>query len=293
MKITEGYMPFKGYQTYYRIVGECREGKKPLILMHGGPGSTHNYFEVLDQLAEDGRALIMYDQLGCGNSYVDNRPDLWNQETWTEELIALREYLGLKEVHLLGQSWGGMLALSYVCDKKPEGVKSLILSSTLPSSKLWAEEQHRMIRFMPQEMQEAIAHAEETGNYDDEAYVKANEEFMMRHCAGTPDPEGPECLTREKKSGSESYVTAWGPNEFTPLGNLRDFEYRDQLGDIKEPALVISGINDLCTPVVAKAMYDGIPNAKWELFRYSRHACFVEETEKYIQIVRDWMNEND
>ena len=256
MKITEGYMPFKGYQTYYRIVGECREGKKPLILLHGGPGSTHNYFEVLDSLAEDGRALIMYDQLGCGNSYVDNRPDLWNQETWTEELIALREHLGLKEVHLLGQSWGGMLALSYVCDKKPEGVKSLILSSTLPSSKLWAEEQHR-------------------------------------HCAGTPDPEGPECLAREKKSGSESYVTAWGPNEFTPLGNLRDFEYRDQLGDIKEPALVISGINDLCTPVVAKTMYDGIPNAKWELFRYSRHACFVEETEKYIQIVRDWMNEND
>ena len=123
--------------------------------------------------------------------------------------------------------------------------------------------------------------------------MKANEEFMMRHCAGTPDPEGPECLTREKKSGSESYVTAWGPNEFTPLGNLRDFEYRDQLGDIKEPALVISGINDLCTPVVAKTMYDGIPNTKWELFRYSRHACFVEETEKYIQIVRDWMNEND
>ena len=201
--------------------------------------------------------------------------------------------MGLKEVHLLGQSWGGMLALSYVCDKKPEGVKSLILSSTLPSSKLWAEEQHRMIRFMPQEMQEAIAHAEKTGNYNDEAYLKANEEFMMRHCAGTPDPEGPECLTREKKSGSESYVTAWGPNEFTPLGNLRDFEYRDQLGDIKEPALVISGINDLCTPVVAKTMYDGIPNAKWELFRYSRHACFVEETEKYIQIVRDWMNEND
>ena len=182
-------MPFKGYQTYYRIVGECREGKKPLILLHGGPGSTHNYFEVLDSLAEDGRALIMYDQLGCGNSYVDNRPDLWNQETWTEELIALREHLGLKEVHLLGQSWGGMLALSYVCDKKPEGVKSLILSSTLPSSKLWAEEQHRMIRFMPQEMQEAIAHAEKTGNYNDEAYLKANEEFMMRHCAGTPDPE--------------------------------------------------------------------------------------------------------
>lgn len=293
MKVVEGYMPFMGYQTYYRIVGECKNGKKPLVLMHGGPGSTHNYFEVLDKLAEDGRALVMYDQIGCGNSYVENRPDLWTQETWTKELIALREHLGLDEIHLLGQSWGGMLAISYVCDEKPEGVKSIILSSAHPSSQLWAEEQHRMIKFMPQEMQDAIARAEASGNFDDEEYIKANEEFMLRHCAGAPDPNGPECLTRAKVSGKESYLVGWGPNEFAPLGNLKDFEYRDQLGNIKQPALVISGINDLCTPVVAKTMYDGIPDSEWELFRYSRHTCFVEETEKYIEVVRKWMEEHD
>ena len=54
MKVIEGYMPFMGYKTYYRVVGECQEGKKPLVLLHGGPGSSHNYFEVLDYLAEDG-----------------------------------------------------------------------------------------------------------------------------------------------------------------------------------------------------------------------------------------------
>lgn len=293
MKVVEGYMPFMGYRTYYRVVGECKNGKKPLILMHGGPGSTHNYFEVLDKLAEEGRAIVMYDQLGCGLSYVENRPDLWTKEIWTKELIALREHLGLDEVHLLGQSWGGMLELSYVCDYKPEGVKSLILSSTLPSARLWAEEQHRMIKFMPQEMQDAIAYAEKSGDYGNEEYLKANEEFMLRHCAGVPDPDGPECLTRAKVSGKEAYVIGWGPNEFTPLGNLRDFEYRDRLGEITQPSLIISGINDLCTPVVAKTMYDGIPNAKWELFRESRHACFVEETEKYIEIVNKWMEEHD
>lgn len=75
MEIKEGYMPFMGYQTYYRIVGKTEEGKSPLILLHGGPGSTHNYFELLDRVAESGRAVIMYDQLGCGNSFVEDIPN--------------------------------------------------------------------------------------------------------------------------------------------------------------------------------------------------------------------------
>ena len=67
MEIREGYMPFMGYQTYYRMVGTLTGNKKPLILLHGGPGSTHNYFEVLDRLAEeDVRQQVMYDQIGCG-----------------------------------------------------------------------------------------------------------------------------------------------------------------------------------------------------------------------------------
>ena len=157
MKITEGYMPYLGYKTYYRIAGECSGNKKPLILLHGGPGSTHNYFEVLDQLADEGRAIISYDQLGCGNSYVEGHSELWCSETWMNELIELRKYLGLDEIHLLGQSWGGMLSIEYLCDHKPEGIKSVILSSTHPSAKLWAQEQHRMIKFMSQEDQDAIA----------------------------------------------------------------------------------------------------------------------------------------
>ena len=108
MEIREGYMPFMGYQTYYRMVGTQTGNKKPLILLHGGPGSTHNYFEVLDRLAEeDGRQLVMYDQIGCGESYVEDRPDLWNAEVWIRELEELRSHLGLSQAHLLGQSWGG------------------------------------------------------------------------------------------------------------------------------------------------------------------------------------------
>ena len=294
MKITEGYMPYLEYKTYYRVVGDPNPKKAPLILLHGGPGSTHNYFEVLDKVAEmDNRQLIMYDQIGCGNSYVDNRPDLWNREVWVKELMALREHLGLDEVHILGQSWGGMQALEYVCNYKPEGVKSIILSSTLPASWMWGLERKRNISLMPKEMQDAIDKATSTGDYSSPEYQAAEAEYMLRHCAGPTDENSPECLTRKVKKGGEAYVVGWGPNEFTPLGTLKDYDVTEQLKDIKQPALVVSGGYDLCTPYIAKYMYDRIPNSKWELFRDCRHMCFVEENEKYIDMLIKWLNEND
>lgn len=294
MEIREGYMPFLEYKTYYRVVGKNTGNKKPLVLLHGGPGSTHNYFEVLDRIAEeDGRQLVMYDQIGCGNSYVENRPDLWNSKVWIEELIELRKHLGLDEIHLLGQSWGGMQTLEYVCNYKPEGLKSIILSSTLPASWLWAEEAQRMIAQMPQDMQDAIKKATESGDYSSPEYQIAEAEYMRQHCAGEVTENDPECLRRPKKAGRESYVVGWGPNEFTPLGTLKDYDVIDQLGDIKEPALIINGGNDLCTPYVAKFMYDRIPNSEWELFRTCRHMCFVEDNDHYVEVLKKWMNKND
>ena len=294
MEIREGYMPFLEYKTYYRVVGKNTGNKKPLVLLHGGPGSTHNYFEVLDRIAEeDGRQLVMYDQIGCGNSYVENRPDLWNSKVWIEELIELRKHLGLDEIHLLGQSWGGMQTLEYVCNYKPEGLKSIILSSTLPASWLWAEEAQRMIAQMPQDMQDAIKKATESGDYSSPEYQAAEAEYMRQHCAGEVTENDPECLRRPKKAGRESYVVGWGPNEFTPLGTLKDYDVIDQLGDIKESALIINGGNDLCTPYVAKFMYDRIPNSEWELFRTCRHMCFVEDNDHYVEVLKKWMNKND
>lgn len=294
MKVQEGYMPYLGYETYYRIVGEQHGNKKPLVLLHGGPGSTHNYFELLDDIAVDGRQLIMYDQLGCGNSAVPSHPELWKKETWANELIELRKYLGLDEIHLLGQSWGGMLAFIYMCDYHPAGIKSLILSGTLPSAKLWAQEQHRMINnFMSEEDKAAIAQAEKTGNYDDPAYQKANEKYMEQHAAATPTADSPEPLRRKKISGTESYMVAWGPNEYSPEGTLHDYNYLDQMKNITTPTLITSGINDLCTPLIAKTMYDGIPNSRWELFAHSRHMPFVEENAKYEELLTKWLDDHD
>ncbi len=280
-QVIEGYMPFKEFKTYYRIVGDQKEA--PIILLHGGPGSSHNYFQVLDDLANEGHTLIMYDQLGCGNSYVENRPDLWNLDTWMEELESLISYLHLEHFHLLGQSWGGMLAISYAIEKKPKGLVSLILSSTLPSSKLWAHEQHRLIHLLPEKYQQAINEAELTNTFDSPLYIEANAYYMDLHCidANTPYPHG--------RSGREAYITAWGPNEFHPDGTLKYFDYTDRLKEIEVPTFIISGTNDLCTPLVAKTMYDRIPNSEWELFDGARHMVFVDCNTEYKQSLSSWL----
>ena len=293
MKITEGYMPFEGFETYYRIVGEGSEGKAPLVLLHGGPGSTHNYFEVLDRIAESGRQVIMYDQIGCGNSFVEGHPELFNADTWIKELIALREHLGLDEIHLLGQSWGGMQAIWYALEYKPKGIKSYILSSTLSSAKLWEKEQKRRISYMSEADQKALLEAEKTGDYSSKEYNEALDRFMKMYCAGEVTENDPECLRRPKKSGSEAYVVGWGHNEFSPSGTLAGYEFTDRLHEIEEPCLITSGAIDLSSPYISKTMYDRIPNSKWELFEYSRHMPFVEENEKYMEVLNKWLEEND
>lgn len=288
--IIEGYMPYLDYQTYYRIVDGG--DKTPIVLIHGGPGSTHNYMEMLDCIVESGRKVISYDQLGCGNSYLDGHPELWNADTWINELIALREHLNLKEVILLGQSWGGMLIIQYMIERKPEGVKGIVLSSTLPSSSLWAKEQHRLISFMSKKDQDAIKYAEENNIWDKPEYLHANEVFMKQHCADIKDTD-PECLTRKKESGAESYLYGWGPNEYTPTGTLKDFEYTNRLHEITVPTQIMSGTNDLCTPLVAKTMFDHIPHSQWELFDGARHMCFAEQNEHYCNILNNFLNQLD
>ena len=96
-----------------------------------------------------------------------------------------------------------------------------------------------------------------------------------------------------KKAGEESYLYGWGPNEYVPSGSLKDFEYLEKMKEITEPTLVVSGTDDLCTPLIAKEMYDALPNARWELYQGVRHMCFVEDNPRYLRMMREWMDQYD
>src|ERR1051326_2329837 len=114
--VREGYIPFHGFRTWFRVVGDREEaGKLPLLTLHGGPGAAHDYLEPLEALAATGRRVIFYDQLGCGNSSLtEPAPSLWTVALYVQEIDAVCKFLGLERFHLLGQSWGGMLAMEYM-----------------------------------------------------------------------------------------------------------------------------------------------------------------------------------
>ncbi|KRM79200.1 proline iminopeptidase [Lapidilactobacillus dextrinicus DSM 20335] len=292
-KVVEGYMPFREYQTYYRIVGDANPKKAPLVLLHGGPGSSHNYYELLDDYAEkSGRQLIMYDQVGCGKSSLPEDESVYVKETWAEELIALRKYLQLDQIHLSGQSWGGMLAMFYLTSYNPQGVKSVMINSSPASIKLWTQEQHRLIKYLSPEDQQAIADAEANNDFTGAKYLAANERYMDAYAWETDKSKLPEPMQRPTNGQRASFI-AEGPNEFTENGSISDFEVTDQLYKIQIPAMVTSGTDDLCTPLIAKSVVDHIPGAKWHLFGNSRHLALLDQHDEFISLLDNWLNEND
>lgn len=287
MKISEGYIPFKGYRTWYRIVGECVAGKLPLLALHGGPGAAHDYLESMDEIASDGRAVIYYDQLGCGKSPVPSNPDMWQVELFVEELAAVRSALGLDKLHIYGQSWGGMLAMQYALTQPP-GVCSMILSSSPASLPLWASEARRLLSALPQEMRQAVEAAEQTGDYGNPAYHEAMGEYYKRHvCSVTPYPD---FVMRSFNQLGEVYSVMQGPSEFNPTGNLKDWDITARLGEIKIPTLIISGDMDEATPLISHTIHDGIVNSRWELM-HGTHFIHIEQTQAYNAIIEDYLNE--
>jgi proline iminopeptidase len=295
MEIHEGYISFQGYRTYYRIVG-AEYRKTPLLILHGGPGSTHNSYELLDDFAEkDERPIVMYDQLGCGLSALeDPHPALWKASTWVDELINLRSELHLSEIHLLGHSWGGMLSIIYLTDYAPKGVRSVVLSSTLSSARLWSQETHRLLRFLPEEEQEAIARAEKEKDFSSLEFLSANQHYLSLYVGDKPKDTDPDCLRRPKVFGKESYELAWGPCEFTPLGTLRDYEYTEKMKNIRLPVLFTSGANDESTPLQNKTMMEQIPGEKrWVLFAKSRHMSYYEEHDLYEEELKRFLDAHD
>ena len=157
LKVTSGTVPFRGYRTWYEVVGElpAPDGKLPLLVLHGGPGLPHDYLEALARLAEAGRPVIFYDQLGCGKSDHPDDATLWVMETFVEEVGAVRDALELDQVHILGHSWGGWLALQYALSQ-PAGLVSLVLASTCASIPAFAAETRRLKESLPAEVHPGI-----------------------------------------------------------------------------------------------------------------------------------------
>jgi proline-specific peptidase len=282
----EGWVEHDLGRTWYRIVGDTGAERAPLLALHGGPGSTHHYFAPLERLARDGRAVVLYDQVGCGRS--EKRPERdWSVRLFLDELDALRAELGLTRVHLLGTSWGGMLALEHAL-RRPGTLAGLILSSTLASVAEWEEDARRFRDALPPDVREVLDRHEAAGTYDDPEYEEAMKAFDARHFH-RGDPDRPELVRMRQERSREAYRAMCGPNEWTMTGALRGWDVRPRLGELDLPTLVVRGRYDLCTERIARVLVDGIRGAQYVVMEESSHTPVLEETDRYLELVGEFL----
>jgi proline-specific peptidase len=287
----EGFLPFAGHRTWYRIVGEEEdEGKLPLLCLHGGPGATWNHLEPYAALAE-GRRVVFYDQLGCGNSAVDepHDPSLWTPGLYLEEIDTIREALGLARCHVLGHSWGGMLGMAYAA-KRPAGLTDLIVESSPASVPFWLTELDRLRAELPAEVEATLRRHEREGTTEAEEYEATMMVFYDRHlCRIRPWPDWLQRTFEAMAANREVYLTMNGPSEFHVIGSLKDFDLTSSLGAIGVPTLLFCGEFDEVTPATVARAHAAIPGSQFVVLEGCSHMSQAERPDLTLGLLRGWL----
>lgn len=290
---TVGTIPFGEWETWYRVTGDLGSPLTPLVVAHGGPGCTHDYvLEIANLAPRTGRPVIHYDQLGGGRSthLPDKGADFWTVQLFLDELDNLLAALGIKDRYfLLGQSWGGMLGAEHAI-RQPAGLRALVISNSPASMELWVAEAKRLRADLPENVREALDRHEADGTTEDPEYLAATQAFYDRHvCRVVPNPPEVVTMTEYLNADPTVYHTMNGPNEFFCIGTLKSWTVVDQVHHIVAPTLLCSGRYDEATPATVQPFFDAIPDVRWEIFEESSHMPFVEEPERYLSVVGDFL----
>jgi proline iminopeptidase len=278
----EGFVDVPGGKVWYRIDGDGPG--TPLVVLHGGPGASSYYLESLARLGDD-RPVVFYDQLGAGRSDMPSDTTLWRIERFMAELDSERGRLGLREIHLLGHSWGTMLATDYLL-AGADGVRSVVLASPALSTPLWQRDADTLILTLPDSIQEAIRIHEADGNFDSPAYQAAMAEFYARFLTLRG---GPEVDSTFAHFGAELYGYMWGPSEFTATGTLRDYDRTPRLGELNLPVLYTTGEFDEARPTTVAYYQSLTPGAEFAIIPGSAHLTTIDAPEAFADTVRRFL----
>lgn len=287
---SEGLAKVLGFNLFYKVF-EGDGSRGTLLCLHGGPGATHDYLLPLADITKSGYRVVFYDQLGCGKSDLPPNTTLFTIERAVEELEAFRKVMKLGRVHLMGSSYGGLLALAYALTYQ-RNLRSIVTTGGLANVPLTIQEMMRLKSELPRSVQKTLAKYEEKGDYENAEYLAAVNVFYRRHLCRLPN--WPAELTYSLEHISRPvYHTMNGPNEFTIIGNIRYWDVTDRLHKIKVPTLVTGGRYDEVTPKVAASIHSEIKVSKRVTFENSSHLPMWEERERYIQVVTSFFQDVD
>jgi proline iminopeptidase len=292
----EGFVDSHGALIYYQVIGRGA----PLMIVHGGPGASHDYFlPYLLPLMRTNK-LVFIDERGSGKSSKLADPKQYTIANMVEDLEAVRQALGLGKISLLGHSFGGALAQAYAL-KYQKNLSHLILASTFASTRELNEALARMKADMDPKDRARINALEaaglfnkgeiwEHGRYSEEyAKLAWGKGYFPYVYFNNPDP------TYDPLSGNTStawdvYREMWGSDgEFIVDGNLKEVEYVDRLHEIKVPTLIIVGEHDESDPRMSKEMHEKIAGSELVILPKSGHMTFVDQNEMFLKTVRDFV----
>lgn len=261
--------------------------KMKLLLLNGGPGATHEYFECMESfLPAEGIELVYYDQLGCGNSDKVKDTTLWDLPRYVEEVEQVRQALKLDKdnFYLLGHSWGGILALEYAL-KYQQHLKGLVISNMMASCPDYGRYADSVLaKQIDPKVLARIRDIEAKGDYKNPEYMQLlMPNFYQQHVCRIPLAQWPEPLNRSLGKLNESlYVTMQGPSEFGIAGKLTKWDRKADLPKISVPALSIGGQYDTMDPKHMQWMATQFQNGSYLYCPKGSHMSMYDDQETYM-----------
>ena len=267
-----------------------RIGNNPkikVLLLNGGPGATHEYFECFENfLPKEGIEFIYYDQLGTGRSTNPMDTAYWDLARYVEEVETVRKALNLNKdnFYLLGHSWGGILAMEYAVKYKAN-LKGLIISNMMascPAYDKYAEEV--LAPQMDPSVLAEIRALEAANDFGNPRYMEILiPNFYEKHVCRIPAQDWPEPMSRSLNQTNQSlYVTMQGPSEFGLSGKLEQWNRMEDLKDIKVTTLVIGATHDTMDPAYMEKMANNMENGSFLLCPKGSHMCMYDDQERYM-----------
>jgi proline iminopeptidase len=284
----EGFIEVEGGKIWYRIDG--KGDKTPVLLLHGGPGSSSFNLDPLKELSQD-RPVIFHDQLGCGRSTRITDTTLMTIEKNVEQLEQVRKALKLDKFYLYGHSWGTMLGMDYYV-KYPKGIQGLIFSSPLFSTKIWTDDADTLIKTLPEATQKAIRESERQKKYASEAYKEAMKVYYKAYVRRS-DKSKSQQDSAAKFFGENVYNFMWGPSEFTATGNLLNYNRLKDLPKITVPTLLTAGEFDEARPSSVRYYTSLIPGAQFKEIPQAAHSTMMDNPKEYIGVLREFLRKMD
>lgn len=296
MSETTGFIDFhyqgETYQTWYKVTGDLNQvqaGCRPLIVLHGGPGISHDYVAGHGDLyASHNIPVICYDQLGIGRSthLKEKGVDFWTFELFMDELDNVLNHFNISDnFDLLGHSWGGFLIGCYAARRKRPGLKSLVLANTAASMELWDVGRDNLVDLLPEETRSVIRKHEKDGTTDSDEYKNAIKRFNQKHiCKLDPWPAEFTASFDAKRADPTVSKAMNGPS-----GALKGWSCVDELASITARALIVNSPEDIAQDVGNYPFFRSIQHVKWVHLVGSTHVPFLEDPEKYFKFVGDFL----